>query len=110
MAATTELNIKPGSQVRVEIVKLPSNAAARKTLVRLLAKDDKTAAEQKKNKIFHARSLRVKGRGGRPWEHHTKMRRPVTGVVGEAGTFKATLDVIRDLGSVSRFVKVSAAK
>jgi len=101
-------NIAPGSQVRVEIVKTPTNAAAVKTLVRVLAKDPAIAKQKKKDKLFRHRSESVKRRGGRPWEHRPQMRQPVDGKVGESGTVKATADVIRALRSVDRFVKVSA--
>lgn len=109
MAAKKQEEINPGTQVRVEIIKAPTNEAAEKTLVRLLAKDPVIAKTKKKDKLFHARSVRTKGRGGRPWEHRTKMRQPVETKVGVAGTLRASVDVLKDLASVSRFVKVTSA-
>lgn len=109
METKMQAEITPGTQVRVEIVKTPTSDAAEKTLIRLLAKDAGVAKTKKKDKLFHARSVRVKGRGGRPWEHRTKMRQPVDPKVGATGTLRASVDVLRDLASVSRFVKVTTA-
>jgi hypothetical protein len=108
MAAKKEIGL--GSQVRVEIVKTPTSAAARKTLVRVLAKDPEVSRVKSRDKLARSRSVRVKQRGGRPWEHRPAMRVPVDARVGAAGTVKATADVLRDLESVSRFVKVTAAR
>ncbi len=101
-------SIKPGSWVKVEIVKKPSSAAAGKTLIRLLAKDPGVAATKKKDKVFRARSRVPKDRGGRRWWHSVSMRQPVTPTVGVSGKLRATADVLQDLASVSRFVKVTA--
>src|SRR5438876_9457187 len=99
-------DITPGSQVRVEIIKAPTNEGARKTLIRVLAKDPEVQKVKHRDKVARSRSVRVKRRGGRPWEHRPGMRQPVEPVVGHSGTVKATADVLRDLGSVERFVKV----
>jgi hypothetical protein len=101
--------IAVGSNVRVEIVKRPTNEAAVKTLRRVLAKDPAIAKQKKKDKVFRNRSESVKRRGGRPWEHRPTMRQPVQAAVGESGTVKATADVLHALRSVGRFVKVSLA-
>ena len=109
MAKKTTQDVSMGSQARVEIIKTPSNAAALKTVRRILAKDERIAANKRRAKESRAGSMRVKQRGGRPWEHRPKMKHAVDGVVGEAGTVKVTQDVLNDLKSVSRFVKVTAA-
>jgi hypothetical protein len=108
MAAKKE--IAPGSQVRVEIVKAPTSEGARKTLIRVLAKDPGVRKAKSRDKLARSRSMRVKRRGGRPWEHRPAMRSPVETTVGTSGTIKATADVLRDLDSVSRFVKVTATE
>lgn len=108
MASPNRQEIAPGTEVRVEIIKAPSNEAARKTLLRVLAKDPQVVKEKKRDKLARSRSVRVKRRGGRPWEHRPAMRQPVETEVGHTGTVKATADILRDLQSVSRFVKVTA--
>ena len=108
--ATKKENIAPGAQVRVEVVKRPTNAAALKTLRRVLVKDATAADAKKKDKLFRRRSESVKRRGGRPWEHRPTMRHPFNGLIGESGTLKATASVLHDLASISRFVKVTVSK
>jgi len=103
--------VAPGSTVTVKIVKVPANAAAQKTLVRLLSKDSAVVQENKRLKRVRRANETYSTRGGRwrIWEGRLNKQRPVKGVVGEQGTFTASVDVLRDLKSVARFVEVSAA-
>ncbi|MEM9416139.1 MAG: hypothetical protein AAGA29_11790 [Planctomycetota bacterium] len=103
-------DITPGSTITVKVVKPPKSEAARKTLVRLLSKDAAVIAENKRLKKVRKANETMSSRGGRwrVWESRLVKQRPVTGVVGEQGTFLATADVIRDLGGVSKFIEVSA--
>jgi len=101
--------IAPGSKINIKIVKQPTNAAASKTLVRVLAKDPVVYAE-------HDRQLKVRKanfspirRGGRLWGGQVVKQHPIKGKLGEAGTIVATLSVLRDLNSVQRFIEVSPA-
>lgn len=100
-------NIKTGSQVNIKIVKQPTNAAAQKTLVRLLSKDDQIKAENKRLETARAKNLRLANRGGRKWAVRVVKQHPVKGRVGETGTIKASYDVIKDLQSVERFIEIS---
>ncbi|XAL99153.1 hypothetical protein OT109_16415 [Phycisphaeraceae bacterium D3-23] len=104
-------DITPGSTVTVKVVKAPKSEAARKTLVRLLSKDAAVIAENKRLKKVRKANETMSTRGGRwrVWESRLVKQRPVTGTVGEAGTFRATPDVVRDLNSVDKFIEVSAA-
>ena len=103
--------VAPGSTVTVKIVKVPANAAAQKTLVRLLSKDPVVIKENKRLKKVRRANETYSTRGGRwrIWEVRLNKQRPVEGVIGEQGTFIASVDVIRDLKSVARFVEISAA-
>ncbi len=103
--------IAPGNKIAVTIVKTPTNVAARKTLVRVLSRD---AGVKKTNARLYATrkaNERVTVRGGRLrlWEGRVVTQHPVKGNIGETGTFTATLDVLKDLASVARFVEVKAA-
>ena len=99
--------IAPGSRVSVKVVKEPTSAAAAKTIVRLLNKDDAAAAEIKlQRKIRKVRNT-SRIRSGRIWVRRLVKQHPVEGHVGESGTITASVDVLRDLTSVSRFVEVS---
>lgn len=102
-------SIKPGSLVTVTVIKNPTNAAASKTLQRLLAKDPVQQKDARRLRRIRQQETRTHGRGGRVW--HVRIPKPtrLQGRAGESGTFKATLDVLRDLRSVERFIEVKAA-
>jgi len=102
--------IKPGSTVTVTITKAPSNEAAVKTLRRILAKDTQAAASIRREKTIRKRVSTTRIRAGRPWPVVRGSIRPFLGEVGETGTLLATIDVIRDLASVERFVEIVEAK
>lgn len=102
--------IQSGSRVRVEIVKRPTNAAAVKTLQRVLCKDPEYTADQKTQKRGRVHGEVPLRRGGRIYAQHPRKTHVVQGTIGEAGTLLATGDVINDLNSVKRFIKVEPAK
>ena len=102
-------NIAPGSRINVKIVKNPSNAAAAKTLVRLLSKDRAAKAENDRLRRVRKSNFSQKQRGGRFWDSNVVKQHPVEATPGATGTITATLDVLTDLRSVSRFVEVSPA-
>ena len=102
-------NIAPGDKVTVKIVKQPTNEAARKTLQRVLSKDEAAKAENKRQSKVRESNFRTKQRGGRQWARNVVKQHAVAGTVGETGTILASTDVIRDLGSVQRFVEVEKA-
>lgn len=98
-----------GHLVNVKVIKTPRNLAAAKTLVRLLSKDPIIAAENKRLTKVRMKNFRTISRGGRPYPIRPVKQRPVKGQAGESGTIRATVDVLSDLSSVSRFVEVSKA-
>ncbi len=102
-------SINPGQKINVKIVKRPTNAAARKTLVRLLNKDADAQREQERLRRARDRHANPHQRSGRIWVSRVVKQRPLKGEPGESGTLQATPDVLRDLGSVERFVEVEAA-
>ncbi len=99
--------IAPGSFVSVEIVSTPRNQAAAKTLRRICSKD---AAIAKLNRTRKAQrpSWEEWRRGGMMWHHQMKSRSAVSLERGRCYTVKASVDVLRDLNSVTRWVKVVA--
>ncbi|MEM6391779.1 MAG: hypothetical protein AAF797_03315 [Planctomycetota bacterium] len=107
----TLTDIAPGSDVKVTITKTPTNAAAEKTLVRLLHKDAAVAAEQKRLQKSRRKNEKLTVRGGRlrVWEHRQVKIASASPTLGTTGTLKATVDVLRDLASVDRFVEVTPA-
>lgn len=100
------IDVAPGKTVRVTISKTITRDAARKTIQRLFLKDKSIS------KPILARSRNFielpKRRGGciwtkRPNKVHPNLDR------GQAATFLATPQAIRDLNSVAAFVEVSPA-
>ena len=101
------MEIKPGSAVSIEITKLPTSDAARKTLVRLCRKDP-TAVRHQRHQKTKRPSWEYWRRGGMSWHHQMKTQPPVTLRTGAKYNLRASVDVIRDLASIQKFVKVSA--
>ncbi|MFH1747220.1 MAG: hypothetical protein ABIG44_09285 [Planctomycetota bacterium] len=100
------MDLAPGNNITVEITATPSNAAACKTLARICCKDPQVATVKR----WHQRrrpSWQTWRRGGRQWHHQMKSRPPVKLEPGAKYTIFATVDVIRDLQSVQRWVKTS---
>ncbi len=103
------MDIKPGTIVSVTVTKAPTNAAAEKTLTRLFRKDPAVARhhrlQQRKRPSFEEWR-----RGNATWHHQMKTKPAAKVAPGASYKLRATLDVIRDLASVSRFVDVKPAK
>ena len=100
-------DIAPGDTIKITVKHRPTSAAARKTLVRVLSKDPVVQRENQRLREVRATNLRHQQRGGRQWAVRVPKQRPVTGERGEAGTIRATTDVIRDLSSVERFIDIA---
>jgi hypothetical protein len=103
-----QMDIDPGSMVAVELTRPPTNAAARKTLARLLRKDPQVARRERW-KARHRPSWQTWRRGGRLWHHQMTSTPGVDFSPGSRYTIRASVDVIRDLASVESFVKVAPA-
>ncbi|MEW6252999.1 MAG: hypothetical protein AB1716_20365 [Planctomycetota bacterium] len=101
------MEIAPGQTVSIELTSVPRNAAARKTLVRLFARDA-AVVRDKRWQQRHRPSWQQWRRGGNIWHHQMKTKPPVTLAAGRQVALQATVDVIRDLQSVQRWVKVTA--
>ncbi len=100
------MDITPGSMVRIEITTTPRKAAAEKTLFRVCRKDPVVAKSHRVMKDKRP-SWQEKIRGGRWWHHQMRSRPNVDLSAGTQYNVRATLDVIRDLESVTRWVKVT---
>jgi hypothetical protein len=111
IAASTHpaLDIQPGQTVTVKIVRQPASAAAVKTLTRVLSKDASKTAMIRDRKQQRARATTIKQRGGRVWEGRPARIPVFSAAVGEQGTVLASIDVIKDLNSVRRFIEVTKA-
>jgi hypothetical protein len=101
------MDVSPGQTVSVELTQMPRNEAARKTLQRLFSRDP---AAQRRSRWQHAHrpSWEQWRRGGNMWHHQMKTKPAVTLAPGKRLEVQVTVDVIRDLQSVQRWVKVTA--
>jgi hypothetical protein len=103
----SEMDIQTGSQITIEITQTPTRAAAIKTLHRICSKDAGIAKAQRHRKA-HRPSWQDWIRGGKYWHHQMKSR-PLTRIEpGRKYSVKATFDVIRDLGRVQAWTKITA--
>ena len=102
-------DIKPGSMVRIEVTKNPASERAAKTLSRLFKKDPTNARADRLRKKTRTRQFEDRRRGGRIWVVRPSAPRFVQPEKGASCEIRATTDILRDLGSVSRFVKVTTA-
>jgi hypothetical protein len=102
------MDVKPGSKVTVEITGLPTSAAAQKTLARVCRKDP-VLVRQQRYADRHRPSWQTWRRGGRLWHHQMFSTPGVDFTPGTKYSVPATLDVIRDLASVQRWIKVTTA-
>jgi hypothetical protein len=98
-----------GSQVSVEVDRQPTNEAAVKTIMRILGKDRVVATEQRRLEKVRVSNYNPKRRGGRLYAGRLVKQFPVKAEIGDRGTVHATIDVLRDLDSVRRFVAVKPA-
>lgn len=101
--------IAPGTKVNVKVVKQPTNVSARKTIVRILSKDLSVKRDEKRLSRVRRDAFRQAQRGGRFWDINVVKQASVTADLGTVKTLVATLDVLTDLKSVSKFVEVTAA-
>lgn len=99
--------IKPGGMIKVQVTSLPRNAAAKKTMAQLLARDPALVRQQRarKNKRPSWQEWR---RGSMQWHHQMKTESMVKLAKGAEYTIRATVDVLRRLESVQQWVAVSA--
>ena len=101
------MEIAPGANVTVEITARPRSAAAAKTLTRVCAKDA-DVKKRKRHRKAHRPSWIEWIRGGKYWHHQMKSKPGISLAPGAKYSLRATVDVIRDLESVQRCVKVTA--
>lgn len=103
--------ITPGSRITLTVIKPPTNRGAEKTIKRLLEKDKAAMKESNRQRAIRKRLYAPKPRGGRfgTLGGHVVKQQSVKVKVGAKGTMLASLDVLRDINSVQRFVEVAAA-
>jgi|SRR5215813_3069895 len=102
-------DIRPGTVVKIEVTRNPSSERASKTLSRLFLKDGANKRADRLRKRTRTQKFQGRRRGGRIWVVRPSAPRFAQPEKGASCKIRATTDVLRDLGSVSRFVKVTPA-
>jgi hypothetical protein len=100
------MDLTPGKTLTLELTARPRAAAARKTLTRIFCRDSDAIRRLRRQKRARP-SWQTWRRGGRTWHHQMKSKPPVELAIGARSSVLATLDVIRDLQSVEKYVRVS---
>lgn len=102
--------LAPGTRIKLTVASIPASEGARKTLVRLLSKDDDAKIEDARLRQVRKANAVINQRGGRIrlWAGRVVKQHPVKGKLGETGTITASVDVLRDLRSVARFVNIES--
>lgn len=104
------VNISPGTQINIKVIKTPTNEAAAKTLSRIFAKGPGARKLRETRKALRSNAMDVRRRGGRPWEVRQKAPRLFMPQKGDACSVRATCALLGDLRSVASFVEVASAK
>jgi hypothetical protein len=99
--------IKPGQWINVKVTAEPRAVAARKTMIRVFEKDETVSAERKR--LHRARPVKSHTRGGRPWYDRPARLQVVKTTPGASYKLFASVDVLRDLESLSRYVEITPA-
>ena len=102
------MDVRPGMTVVVEITAPPRTAPARKTLLRLFRRDPAALRHRDKQKRQRP-SWQTWRRGGRMWHHQMKSQPPIQLVPGSRLSLLASVDALRDLESVCKYVKLTPA-
>ena len=92
--------ITPLSRITITVTKAPTNAAAVKTIVRILGKDKVVAGHNRRQERIRKAGFSQNRRGGRFWDVHMVKQHPVLGRIGDTGT---------DLKSVEKWVEIKPA-
>ena len=96
------MDIQPGSNVKITVKSTLKTDRAKKTLARVFMKD----LEIRKTRNTNPKPVTSTIRAGRFWNHRPSgsvLRAPS---VGDSAQVVATVDVIRDLQSVEKYIAV----
>ncbi len=109
VAASKVDALKPGQNLKIEIVKRPKSAGGVKTLERLMRMDPATIRGLRLAHKKRMQGLVVYNRGNRDWTKRESCGKLVRVVKGETWTLPFTAEIARDLKSVEGFVTINHA-
>ncbi len=96
-------DIEPGSRVKVTVTSNSLSEGAAKTLGRLFLKDPETKKQRRRT----PKPAEARTRAGRDWFVRPKGSAVNAPHKGDTCELECTLDVVRDLGSVQRYVEIT---
>ncbi|MBP7933671.1 MAG: hypothetical protein KA354_03380 [Phycisphaerae bacterium] len=101
------IDIRPGQWINVTVTRQPRAAGAMKTLARLLQMDK--VARKKAARARKARPVGEHRRGGRMWKDRPSRVPAVSTDPGATYRIFASLDVLKDLTSIKKYVQIAPA-
>ena len=104
------VQIAVGSKVCIKVLKSPRSTAGRKTLLRVLMKDEHLKKRHEINSRHRRSAIEQRRHAGRPWFVIPKKATPVKAVPGDEATVLATVDVVADLKKLAQYVEISPAR
>jgi len=102
------IDLDPGQWVEVKVISEPKSAAKLKTMERIFERDRKVTAERKR--LTRSRPVTTHIRGGRPWADRPARLPLVKTKPGAKYRLFASVDILRDLGSLQKHIEVRPAK
>lgn len=100
-------DIQPGQWVNVKITGEPRSEAARKTMIRLFRMDPEVMRERRR--FVRSRPVQWARRGGRLWGNRPPKLQAVHTTTGASYRIFASVDILRDLRSIARYVNITSA-
>lgn len=101
------IDVRPGQWIKVTVTRQPRAAGAVKTLARLLQMDK--VARKNADRAKKARPVGEHRRGGRMWKDRPSRVPVVDTNAGASYRIFASLDVLKDLTSIEKYVQVAPA-
>ncbi len=101
--------IAVGGKIRIKVLKTPRSLAGRKTLLRILMKDEAHKKQHESNSRHRRSAIEQRRHAGRPWFVIPKKSLPITADSGQEAVVLATVDVVTDLAKLRPFLEISPA-
>lgn len=100
---------KPGQLIKCTLTSTPRAEGNHDTVQRLMRMDPAAAKSLRRAQKLRRQRMVIYNRGNRDWVKREECAKVATVAKGEAWTMKFTMDVVADLKSVGKFLKVEKA-
>ncbi len=102
-------DIKPGSDIKLTVTKIPSTKTTLETIRRLMLSSDEYRKVTKKAQNHRRLHADWRRRAGRLWNNRPKVARHFLGRIGESSTIRYRPQIANDLKSVADYLSIEAA-